>query len=48
MNHLQHARRVHAEMRSVGSSSAPNRGPQNDANNAKGTTQESLIVNIIQ
>ncbi|MBA0692957.1 hypothetical protein Goari_010477 [Gossypium aridum] len=45
MNHLQHARRVHAEMRSVGSSSAPNRGPQNDA---KGATQESLIVNIIQ
>ncbi|KAG4151910.1 hypothetical protein ERO13_D04G093700v2 [Gossypium hirsutum] len=40
-----HARRVHAEMRSVGSSSAPNRGPQNDA---KGATQESLIVNIIQ
>ncbi|XP_012441562.1 uncharacterized protein LOC105766594 isoform X9 [Gossypium raimondii] len=40
-----HARRVHAEMRSVASSSAPNRGPQNDA---KGATQESLIVNIIQ
>ncbi|TYI32652.1 hypothetical protein ES332_A04G079100v1 [Gossypium tomentosum] len=41
----KHARRVHAETRSVGSSSAPpNRGPQNDA---KGATQESLIVNII-
>ncbi|KAK8593462.1 hypothetical protein V6N12_045542 [Hibiscus sabdariffa] len=45
----KNARRVHAEVRSPGFSSAPpNLGPQSDANESKGETQESLIINIVQ
>ncbi|GMJ09503.1 hypothetical protein HRI_004619500 [Hibiscus trionum] len=45
----KHARRVHAEVRSLGSSSAPPiLEPQSGANDGKGKTQESLIINIVQ
>ncbi|XP_039070262.1 cold shock protein 1-like isoform X2 [Hibiscus syriacus] len=44
----KHARKVRAEVRSPGSSSAPPKlEPQSDANNCEGETQ-ALIINIIQ